>query len=254
MRIVIIEDEIKAAKSLAGMIAKVRPAATVETMLHSVESAVAYLSAHEPPDLVFMDVQLADGLCFEIFKQVKISSPVVFCTAFGEYSMDAIKSNGVDYLLKPYAVADLEAAFEKTDNLRNFFQQKSAQPDWQELIKRLDKNEGKTSFLVFHNNRYLTVRTDNIAYIYIKYDAPYIVTFQDQKYIISQTMEQLQSQLSPRQFYRLNRQYLVNFDAIKEVEHYSARKLALQLNVVTPEPLVIGKEKITQFLQWMENR
>ncbi|MGO4289712.1 LytR/AlgR family response regulator transcription factor [Chitinophaga sp. RAB17] len=253
MKIIIIEDEVKAAKSLSGLIAKIKPDASVDAMLNSIEQAVAYLSANEPPDLIFMDVQLSDGLCFEIFKMVKISSPVIFCTAFGEYSMDAIKSNGVDYLLKPFSAGDLEAAFKKMDNFRNFFQERK-QSDWEELIKRLDRNEGKTSFLVFHNNKYITVRTDQIAYLYIKYDSPYMVTFQQQKYIIPQTLEQIQSQLSSKQFYRLNRQYLVNFDAIKEVEHYSARKLALHLSVPTDEPLVVGKEKITHFLQWMENR
>ncbi|RAI97582.1 LytTR family two component transcriptional regulator [Chitinophaga skermanii] len=253
MRIVIIEDEIKAAKSLAGMIAKIKPSATIEAMLHSIESAVAYLSVNPQPDLLFMDVQLSDGLCFEIFKMVKIDCPVIFTTAFGEYSMDAIKSNGVDYLLKPFAAKDLEAAFAKMDNFRNFFQQHT-QPDWQALISKLERNEGKTSFLVLHQNKYITVRTDQIAYIYIKFDAPYIVTFQQQKYTVSQTMEQLQSQLSSKQFYRLNRQYLVNFDAIKEVEHYSSRKLALQLSVPTEEQLTVGKDKMTQFLQWMENR
>ncbi|SHL62200.1 two component transcriptional regulator, LytTR family [Chitinophaga jiangningensis] len=253
MRIVIIEDEIKAAKSLAGLIAKIRPEATVETMLHSIESAVAYLNTNPPPDLLFMDVQLSDGLCFEIFRQVKITSPVIFCTAYGEYSMDAIKSNGVDYILKPFSASELEAAFTKMDNFRNFFQQRE-QSDWLELIRRLDKPESKTSFLIFHNNRYMTVRTEQIAFIYIKYDAPYIVTFQQQKYIISQTLEQLQAQLSPRQFYRLNRQYLINFDAIKEVEHYSGRKLAIHLAVPAEEQLTVGKDKMTQFLQWMENR
>ncbi len=253
MRIVIIEDEIKAAKSLAGLIAKIRPEATVETMLHSIEQAVDYLNNNPPPDLLFMDVQLSDGLCFEIFRQVKISSPVIFCTAFGEYSMDAIKSNGVDYLLKPFSEKDLEAAFAKMDNLRNFFQHRE-KSDWMDLIKRLDKPEGKTSFLIFHNNKYITVRTEQIAYIFIKYDAPYIVTFQQQKYIISQTLEQLQAQLSPVQFYRLNRQYLINFDAIREVEHYSGRKLAIQLAIPTEEQLTVGKDKMTHFLQWMENR
>ncbi|NIG54451.1 LytTR family DNA-binding domain-containing protein [Chitinophaga sp. Cy-1792] len=253
MRIVIIEDEIKAAKSLAAMITKLRPAYTIDAILSSIEGAVSYLSANPQPDLIFMDVQLADGLSFEIFKRVKVTAPVIFCTAYGEYAMDAIKSNGVDYLLKPFAVADLEAAFDRMDHFKSFFQQRT-QNDWQELIKRLDKPETKTSFLVLHNNKYITVRTDNIAYVYIKFESPYIVTFQQQKYIISQTMEQIQSQLSAKQFYRLNRQYLVNFDAIKEVEHYSARKLALQLSVPAEEVLTVGKEKITQFLEWMENR
>jgi two-component system, LytTR family, response regulator LytT len=103
MNIIIVEDEIKAAKSLAALISKVRPDAKVLTYLQSIESAITYLSENEAPDLIFMDIQLSDGLSFEIFKSVKINCPVVFCTAYGEYAMDAIKANGIDYLLKPFS-------------------------------------------------------------------------------------------------------------------------------------------------------
>lgn len=253
MNIIIVEDELKAAKSLATLINKLKPEAKIISQLQSVERAVNYLSNHGMPELLFMDVQLSDGICFEIFSKVKITCPVIFCTAYGEYAMEAIKANGIDYLLKPFAEADLETAFEKVTSLKNFFQQ-HASSDVDQLLKRIGLTEWKSSFLVFKNNKYQTVQTDQIAFIYISYNMASIVTFKEEAYVINQSLDQVQQQLSPRQFYRLNRQYLINFSAIKEVEHYFARKLFVRLLVATPDKLLIGKEKTTNFLHWLEDR
>jgi DNA-binding LytR/AlgR family response regulator len=200
-----------------------------------------------------MDIQLSDGVCFDILKVVKIHCPVIFCTAYGEYAMEAIKANGIDYLLKPFSKDDLQAALEKVDNFKNFFQQHS-QPDLDGLLKRAGLDEGKKSFLVFKHNKYTTIQTETIAFFFIKYESATIMTLQGQEYPVSQSLDQIQALLSPKQFYRLNRQYLINFSAIKEVEHYFARKLLVKLVVDSPEKLLIGKEKTTAFLSWLENR
>lgn len=253
MKIIIIEDELKAAKSLASMISILRPNATVEAFLQSIEGAVDYLSQNEEPDLIFMDIQLSDGLSFEILKVVKIHCPIIFCTAYGEYTLDAIKANGIDYLLKPFSKEELQMAFEKVESFRNFFQQ-NKQPDLECLLKKIGIDDGKKSFLVFKNNKYTTVQTEQIAFFYIRNETPTIMTFQTQEYSLSQSLDQVQSLISPKQFYRLNRQYLINFNAIKEVEHYFARKLFVRLTIATPDKLLIGKEKTTAFLNWLENR
>jgi len=253
MKIIIIEDELKAAKSLASMISILRPSATVEAFLQSIESAVDYLSQNEEPDLIFMDIQLSDGLSFEILKVVKIHCPIIFCTAYGEYTLDAIKANGIDYLLKPFSKEELQTAFEKVESFRNFFQQ-NKQPDLACLLKKIGIDDGKKSFLVFKNNKYTTVQTEQIAFFYIRNETPTIMTFQTQEYSLSQSLDQVQSLISPKQFYRLNRQYLINFNAIKEVEHYFSRKLFVRLTIATPDKLLIGKEKTTAFLNWLENR
>lgn len=253
MRIIIIEDEIKAAKSLASLITQIQPNATIVASLQSIESAVEHLSQHGSPDLLFMDIQLSDGLCFEIFKSVTISCPVVFCTAYGEYAMDAIKANGIDYILKPFSKQELEEAFEKVNNFKNFFQQHTTSA-LDDLIKRIQVDEGKKSFLVFNDNKYITVPTDQIAFIYVRHETTTLVTLQQQVYTLSQSLDQVQAQVAAQQFYRLNRQYLVNFSAIKEVEHYYARKLLVKLVVPSPDNLLLGKEKTTAFLQWLENR
>jgi two-component system response regulator LytT len=253
MKIIIIEDELKAAKSLANLIVKLRSAAVIVAQLQSIESAVDYLSENEGPDLIFMDIQLSDGLSFEIFKSVKILCPVIFCTAYGEYTMDAIKANGIDYLLKPFSKEELYDALEKVENFKNFFQQ-NTQPDLDGLLKRIGMDEGKKSFLVFKNNKYTTIQTDQIAFIYIRNDSSSIMTFQEQEYTISQSLDQVQGLLSAKQFYRLNRQYLINFSAVKEVEHYFDRKLFVKLVIPSPDKLLIGKEKTSGFLSWLENR
>lgn len=253
MKIIIIEDELKAAKSLANLIVKLRPAAVIVAQLQSIESAVDYLSENEGPDLIFMDIQLSDGLSFEIFKSVKILCPVIFCTAYGEYAMDAIKANGIDYLLKPFSKEELNDALGKVENFKNFFQQHT-RPDLDDLLKRIGLDEGKKSFLVFKNNKYTTIQTDQIAFIYIRNDSSSIMTFQEQEYAISQSLDQVQALLSAKQFYRLNRQYLINFSAVKEVEHYFDRKLFVKLVIPSPDKLLIGKEKTSGFLSWLENR
>ncbi len=254
MKILIVEDELKAARSLAALIAKVKPDATIVAQVQSIEGTVNHITEAGMPDLIFMDIQLSDGLSFEIFKAVKIQCPVVFCTAYGEYALEAIKANGVDYLLKPFSKEDLEDAFNKVDNLKNFFQQNAARPDIDDILKRLGQDEGKKSFLVSKANKYITVATDQVAYIYIRNELSTLVTFQAQEYTLGQPLDQVQAQLSAKQFFRLNRQYLVNFAAIKEVEHYFARKLFVKLSVATPEKLLIGKEKTSAFLHWLENR
>ncbi|NUY79539.1 response regulator transcription factor [Flavobacterium sp. MAH-1] len=252
MNIVIIEDEPKTAKSLENLILDLKPEAEIIGWYDSVESSVAALSKAQP-DLIFMDIQLADGLCFEIFKSVTISCPVIFCTAFDQYSIEAFKSNGVDYILKPFSRDDIWEALKKVDELKNFFQ-KNATPDLNDLLNKLNPSAGKTSFLVYKNLKYTTVQTDDVAFFYIKNDSTFLVTFDRQEFPLTQTLTQVASLVSAKQFFRVNRQYLVNFKAVKEIEHYFLRKLYIRLAVETPDKLFINKEKSHAFFSWLEDR
>jgi len=253
MNIAIIEDELKTAKSLQYIVQELKPGSKISGPYQSVERSVKELSSGAQPDLIFMDVQLADGLCFEIFKAVKVSCPVVFCTAFDEYSLEAFKRNGVDYIVKPFSKDDIKEALRKVDELKNFFQQKAV-PDLESLLSKLSPPTSKTSFLVFKNHKYTTVHTDSIAYFHIHNDSTYIMCFDKQEFTINQPLDQITSAVSAKQFFRVNRQYLVNFKAIKEVEHYFLRKLYVKLVIDTPEKLLINKEKSHTFLEWMEDR
>jgi len=253
MNIVVIEDEIKTAKALAQLILAVEPSAKIMATIQSVETAVKYLAENESPDLIFMDVQLADGLCFEIFKAVKVVSPVIFCTAFDEYALDAFKTNGVDYVLKPFSRESITAALSKVHQLKNFFQtQENPLADLKKLLNNVGA-QSKKGFLVFKNNKYVTIQTEYIAFFYIRNDATTIVTFDRQEYTIDLSLEEVHQLLAAKQFFRINRQYLINFNSVKEVEHYFSRKLFVRLVIDTPEKLLVGKDKAAGFLAWLDN-
>lgn len=255
MTIVIIEDEVKTAKALGQLILSIRPDAQILSYIQSIDGAVSYLSENDQPDLIFMDIQLADGLCFEIFKNVEVLSPVIFCTAFDDYAIEAFKANGIDYVLKPFSRESIAQSIKKAGELKNFFQRnKKAMPDFDYLLTRTGENTGKTSFLVFKNNKYQTVLTENIAFFCIKNETPTIMTFDKAEYQITQSLDEVHKLLSPTQFFRTNRQYLINFSAIREAEHYFSRKLILKLTIPTEEKLLVGKDKATAFLSWLENR
>jgi len=255
MTILIIEDEVKTAKALGQLIVSIRPDAQVVSYIQSIEGAVSYLTDNDQPDLIFMDIQLADGLCFEIFKSVEVVSPVIFCTAFDDYAIEAFKSNGIDYVLKPFSRETIAQAITKAVELKNFFQRnKKIMPDFEYLLTKTGEITGKSSFLVFKNNKYQTVQTDTIAFFYIKYETPTIMCFDKTEYQITQSLDEVHKLLAPSQFFRLNRQYLVNFSAVREAEHYFSRKLLVKLTVPTEEKLLVGKEKVTAFLSWLENR
>ena len=158
--------------------------------------------------------------------------------------------NAEGYPMKPF---DNVNAFEKTEDFRNFYQQmRSLNLD--ELLQKLTMPAGKKSFLVFKNNKYINVLTDNIALFYIRYESAVIMCFDKQEYFVNHSLEQIQNSLPEKQFFRLNRQYLINFNAIKEVEHYFARKLLVNLAVPVKDKLLVSKEKVTSFLHWLDNR
>lgn len=255
MTIIIIEDEVKTAKALGQLIMSIRPDVRISAYIQSIDGAVSYLTENDQPDLIFMDIQLADGLCFEIFKNVEVISPVIFCTAFDDYAIEAFKSNGIDYVLKPFSRESISQAMGKAAELKNFFQRnKKALPDFDQLINRNADHRGKSNFLVFKNNKYLTIPTENIAFFFIKNDLPTIMAFDKTMYPITQSLDEVHKLLAPSQFFRVNRQYLVNFAAIREAEHYFSRKLIVKLSIPTEEKLLVGKDKATAFLSWLENR
>lgn len=253
MNIIIVEDEIRTAKSLEKNILEIKPQVQILGKYQSVQESVEWLSSNNQPDLIFMDIQLADGLCFEIFKSAKITCPVIFCTAFDEYTLEAFKSNGVDYLLKPFSKEDITKALQKVDDLKNFFQ-KNTITNLDGLLAKFNSPSAKTSFLVFKNQKYTTVQTDQIAFFYIHNDTVSIMCFDKEQFPLNQSLDSVANQVSEKQFFRVNRQYLVNFKAIKEVEHYFLRKLYIKLVIETPDKLLVNKEKSHNFLSWMENR
>lgn len=157
------------------------------------------------------------------------------------------------YTLQPAGINAIAAAFNRTDELKTFFQQLRL-PNLDDLLTKLAMPAGKKSFLVFKNNKYINVLTENIAFFYVNYESSAIMCFDKQEYFVNHSLDQIQSLLAEKQFFRINRQYLVNFNAIKEVEHYFARKLLVNLIVPTKDKLLVSKEKVRQFLNWLDDR
>lgn len=256
MKILIIEDEVKTAGALTRHLQAVRPDTIIAGTIQSVEEAIAWFSRKEAVDLIFMDIQLTDGACFDIFKSVKVEAPVIFCTAYSEYTTQAFKNNGIDYILKPFTRADIESALLKVEHFSSFFQ-RTTQADTRllDLLKSISgEKQGKTSFLVFHQHSYINLSTSEIKYFYKSLNGVFAVTDESHEYPMKESLDEIQRLLSPPDFYRINRQYIIAFKAIREVQHYFDRRLTVTLEVKTSEKLIVGREKATSFLHWLGDR
>jgi len=170
-----------------------------------------------------------------------------------EYALGAPPSNTSDYMLNSRSREDMIAAFEKIVDIKNPLQQSSL-VKLVDLLNRLPSLAGKKNFLVFSSNKYINVPTENIAFFYIKYESPVIMCFDRQEYFVNYSLDRVQDLLSTKQFFRLNRRYLINFNAVKEVEHYFARKLLVNSVIPMKDKLIISKEKVSEFLRWLDNR
>jgi len=256
MRILIVEDEQRTALDLQTTIQELLPDAVFLATLDSVEGTVAWLSKHPMPDLAFFDIQLADGLSFDIFEEVNVACPVVFCTAFDEHALHAFQVNGVDYILKPFDREQVRRALDKMRALKNFFQKSDGalEAKLSKLLSEARQPSVKTSFLVSQRDKLLPIAVSDIACFYIEHEVTFLHTSDNRRFMLNYTLDELENMLDAKQFYRANRQFLVNIKAIIEVEQYFARKLLLKLNTQTKESIVVSKAKSSEFLHWMENR
>lgn len=251
MKIVIIEDEAPAARRIAQLIKECRPNAEILGPLDSVEAAVEWCSKHAAPDLAFMDIQLADGLSFEIFEATTIKCPVIFTTAYDEYAIKAFKVNSIDYLLKPINKTDLGAAFDKYDQLRA-----AATPtfDISELVKNFSRqNDYKTRFLVKQGQRLIPIDIENVAYFFAEDKLVFLVTTDNHKYIVDYTLEQLEGQLNPQHFFRANRKVITTLAAVKDI-HLSFNgklKLYLKPDFTGKEEIFVSRERASDFKSWL---
>ncbi|WP_072363724.1 LytTR family DNA-binding domain-containing protein [Chitinophaga sancti] len=251
MNILIIEDEPRAAKELKNMVQQIDDTIQVLGILESVEQAKEWFSNNAHPDLILSDIQLADGLSFEIYSQVKVTSAVIFCTAFDEYLMTAFETNAVSYLLKPVTIEKLEKALEKYESMKAAFANELLPNNLQSLLQVV-RPVHKTALLVNEKEKIIPVQVKDIACIYLDNTILQITTLQNKKYYITATMEETERLLDPAVFFRANRQYLINKAAIGNAERYFARKLVIRLTVPTEEQIVVSKAKAGEFLQWLE--
>lgn len=254
MNVLIIEDEIKTARELKSQIEQLRDNITVLEMLPSVKAGIQWFAAHPPPDLVFSDIQLADGLSFDIFKTISVHSPIIFCTAFDEYAIRAFETNGIDYLLKPVDEQRLAQAMDKYEKLKGAFS--TEKNDYEKkLVNLLTQFPGnyKTTLLIHFQEKIIPVKTADVAFIHYSNGLAGIYTSANQKYVLPSTLDELESMLQPDLFFRANRQFIINRRAIVNIEHYFSRRLVVRLTIPSPENIIISKVRSVEFLQWVEN-
>ena len=251
MTTIIIEDEKPAARLLQRKLEKLNIA--IEVLLHSVEEAVDWFSKNEHPDLIFLDIQLSDGLSFEIFEKVEIKSAVIFTTAYDEYALRAFKLNSIDYLLKPIDEDDLEIAVAKF-NMRAP-KQETVQLDFEQIKKMLtnpfEKNY-KKRFTVKIGQHLKVIAIDEIECFFSENKGTYIHTFDNRSYLIETTLELLEQELDPKNFYRVSRKFIVPLRAIKEIVIYSNSRLKVILPSYKEEEVIVSREKVSDFKDWID--
>lgn len=250
MRVLILEDEIKAARELNNLILRIDDTIVVTAIIDSVEKGKQWFDENENPDLIFSDIQLADGLCFDLFHQIELKSPIIFCTAFDEYLMSAFDTNGISYLLKPITEEKVEKAIQKFLTFKDGFQTYSTE-NFNSLTKKLRINY-KTTLLVYQKEKIIPVPVEEIAFFHLENALVSITTITNRKFYLTQNLDDLYRTLDPELFYRANRQYIVQRSAIENVERYFARKLVAKLIVKTPEKLTISKARASDFIKWLE--
>ncbi|HWB93573.1 MAG TPA: LytTR family DNA-binding domain-containing protein [Puia sp.] len=254
MRVLIIEDERKAAQELKALILRLRPDWYVIDVIPSAAGAIQWLNENKHPDLIFSDIQLADAVCFHIFKTVPVKCPIIFCTAYDEYAIQAFETSGIDYLLKPVDKNRLEQSLKKLDGLRAAFAP-GGEPGYAEISRLLDRinpSIGRT-ILVNHKDRIIPVDHAGIAFFY--YDEGFITIrlLDGTSYSINQGIDEVEQTTDPRLFYRANRQFLINRHAIRDIQRFFARKLVVKMSSDTPEPVIVSKAKASDFLGWLES-
>ena len=248
MKALIIEDEVMAAQALKKLLGEVSPSMEIVGLLESVEESVEWLENNPMPDLMFMDVHLADGSSFAIFEKINITCPVIFTTAYDEYALKAFEVNSIDYLLKPISKEALVHALNKYHNLA----EKRVNADqFDRLLAKLgEKKRYRSCFLLPERDKLVPLPVDIITYIYIDAKTVKIFTTTGKVYYMNHTLDDIMNELDPQMFFRANRQFIVSRQSIKDVSVWFGNKLAINLNVETPEKIIVSKARVSEFKIW----
>jgi DNA-binding LytR/AlgR family response regulator len=246
MNILLIEDELPAARQLSKLLQAKRPTANILENLDSVESAVRWLRTFPAPDLIFMDIQIADGLSFDIFQQVHVASPVVFTTAFDHYAVQAFRVNAVDYLLKPVAPEDLENALQKVES-----QRQNTPPDWAALTRFFQPVAYKERFLVKTGQHFSFLQTSDIAYFRSADGLTQAYTMTGKKHFVDHSLEELETLLPPHDFFRISRSIFLKISAVQRVHPHLNGRLKVDVLPACEEELFVSRERAGDFKAWL---
>lgn len=248
MKVVIIEDERLAAEKLTSLLKQVDAEIEVVAKLESVEESVNWLTSNPTPDLIFMDIQLDDGISFEIFDAVKVEAPVIFTTAFDQYAIRAFKVNSVDYLLKPIDMETLEVALGK---YRKIFRPAGMEEKLSKVFEQLAK-PWKTRFFVKVGIHFQSVPVEEICCFFVEERCSFLKTQTGKNYALDYSLDQLQKRVDPEMFFRINRNFMVNINYISQIISYSTNRLKLKFKNSENEGLIVSRDKVSEFKQWLD--
>ena len=248
MNVVIIEDEKPAVEKLQNALLKCDSRIKIVAILKSINETLGWFENNLMPDLVFMDIELADGLSFKIFDRVRIECPIIFTTAYDDYWQEAFEHNSIDYLLKPVKEEKLAGALSKYEVLKKHFAQ-----NFQQLLQSQQSsgNGIKKRFLVKRGVDYISIKIEEIAYFYATHKVVCLVDMKGNKFILDQSLSDLETQMDPAIFYRANRKYLIHINAIKKIKSYPKSKIQLEVDPPIAEEIIISQENVAAFKEWM---
>ena len=252
MRVIIVEDEKSAIKNMVALLQEIDPNITVIASLQTISEATKWITNNPSPELAFFDIQLADGLSFEIFKKTLVEFPIIFTTAYNEYALRAFKVNSIDYLLKPIKKQELVFAINKYKKINEDLVLKNE--NFIAIMKTLNieiKQSYKKTILVKKFDGLIPIQTSSFAYFFIETGIVYGYTHNKEKFVIDETLDALAEQLSPSDFFRANRQFIVSRNSIKEAQNYFNKGFSLKLNLSQNEIILISKAKVSLFKDWL---
>ena len=255
MRILIIEDELPAQRMLKEMLAELDSEIEVVGCLDSIKSSLNWFNNNPHPELVLMDIQLSDGISFDILEQVAIESMIIFTTAYDEYAIQAFKVNSLDYLLKPFDKEDLQSAFAKYETYsKRFLKEKNTEINYSEIaaIIKNAEPEYRKRFLIQSEEHYFQLQVEQVAYFQSMQKITFAVTFDRRYYPLNISLQNLKDQLDPELFFKVNRQFILNIDAIKKIHSYFQGKLTVDTKPAHSEKIIVGKDKAASFKRWLD--
>jgi DNA-binding LytR/AlgR family response regulator len=251
LNVLIIEDEPLAAARVEKLTREINSEVIILDKIDSVAAAVEWLTRNASPDLILMDIQLADGMSFQIFERCQVTAPVIFITAFDEYAIKAFKMNGVDYILKPVDKDELTMAFKKLENLVQPKVTRKMMESMMHAMQSMTKNY-RERFVIKVGEHLRTVATGDVLFFYSHEKTTFAQARDARKHILDYTMDQLESQLDPGRFFRINRKYLVSLDAIQDMISHTNSRLKLVLKSSDDNDVIVARERVQEFKDWLE--
>jgi two-component system LytT family response regulator len=249
MTAVIVEDEVLAAENLKNVLKELGSYEEI-LILESIRETVEFFRNHGNPDILFLDIHLADGMAFEIFNKINVDCPIIFVTAYDEYALKAFQVNSIDYLLKPVDIFDVKRALDKLKRLSKYGA--SVDQEIKSLISFFRKSSNfKSNFLIpVKGDKLIPLKTEDIAYFYIDHGVVRVYPVNGRSYSMDKTLDELEEMLDPEMFFRANRQFIISRRSIKDIDFWFSNRLSVNLKIQAPEKIIISKARISEFKQW----